>query len=179
MHCDLKFENCRFEKKENYDTVKLYDFGSAKLFKPGKLYYELSGSPYYMAPEMAAGDGYNEKCDVWSLGVIFYYLLAGAFPYDEVHDLDVLHSLQRMPVNYQGKRFKKIDRTAIDLMKRMLDKNPESRWTAEQVRKHPYFTYDELERKMIRNSLIQIKNFLRWGPIQRCFIRLYADKLLP
>jgi len=45
--------------------------------------YERSGTLPYMAPEILNSDsGYNEKCDVWSCGVIMYFIITGRKPYE-------------------------------------------------------------------------------------------------
>ena len=77
IHKDIKMENIKFSKKGVVDHIKLIDFGSAIVFQPGELYYSMSGSPCYMAPEMLSGKGFNEKVDIWSCGVIFHFLLTG------------------------------------------------------------------------------------------------------
>ena len=41
------------------------------------------GSPLFMAPEILLGDSYGEKCDIWSMGVLYYQLLSGTFPFKE------------------------------------------------------------------------------------------------
>ena len=59
--------------------IKLSDFGLAVQLKPGEKLFESCGSPNYMAPERLTGEGYDEKSDIWSLGVLLYILIEGVF----------------------------------------------------------------------------------------------------
>lgn len=97
IHRDIKLENIKFGKKGVVDHIKILDFGSATHHDLGsdKLHYEMCGSPYYCAPEMLMGSGYNEKVDLWSCGVIFHFLLTSTFPFDGKTDMDILHSVQK------------------------------------------------------------------------------------
>ena len=65
-------------------VCKVADFGFACSIEPGKADLTLSlGSPQYMAPEVVEGQAYGQTVDIWSLGVIAYYLLTGGnFPFD-------------------------------------------------------------------------------------------------
>ena len=60
--------------------MKIIDFGSAVELKKGSYLSKLTGSIYYIAPEVILGK-YNEKCDIWSCGVILYILLSGVPPF--------------------------------------------------------------------------------------------------
>ena len=53
----------------------------------------MCGSPYYAAPEMLKGCGYNEKVDIWSCGVILHFLLTNTFPYDGKTDMEISKSI--------------------------------------------------------------------------------------
>ena len=76
IHRDLKLENIRFSKRGVHDHLKIVDFGSAVPFShKSKGLFDPCGSPYYAAPEMLGGAGYDEKVDEWSVGVIFHYLV--------------------------------------------------------------------------------------------------------
>lgn len=62
--------------------IKLIDFGlSAQNTSKGTKMNEIVGTPYYVAPEVLKGN-YSSKCDMWSLGVLFYIMLSGYLPFN-------------------------------------------------------------------------------------------------
>jgi calcium-dependent protein kinase len=84
IHRDLKPENILFDnisgKDRNFE-IKVIDFGAAVFLDPGQLYNDRFGTVYYVAPEIVKGKGYNNKCDIWSMGVILFALLCGEVPF--------------------------------------------------------------------------------------------------
>lgn len=78
IHRDLKPENILLQR----ETPRLADFGIARLLKSSSHSANISGTLAYMAPEAFDGKR-NEQTDAWSVGVIFYELLAGRLPYDQ------------------------------------------------------------------------------------------------
>ena len=82
VHRDIKLENVLFIKKNVTDLkLKLIDFGLSKYVEKGvKRMKDKLGTCYYIAPEVLKGD-YNEKCDIWSCGVLLYILLIGMPPF--------------------------------------------------------------------------------------------------
>lgn len=76
VHRDIKPENIMIDV-DGYP--KLIDFGTAKIVQ-GRAYSRL-GTPYYMAPEVILGEGYNQQIDYWSLGVMLYEFLCGNCPF--------------------------------------------------------------------------------------------------
>jgi serine/threonine-protein kinase ULK/ATG1 len=65
-------------------VIKVADFGFCKLLKQrSKMTKTIVGSPIYMAPEILAGRRYNNKADIWSIGIMFYELLYGYCPFEE------------------------------------------------------------------------------------------------
>lgn len=86
VHRDLKPENFLFEDDSERSLLKLIDFGLSSKVKKGfgdeaYMMESVVGSPYYIAPEVISGK-YSHECDIWSIGVIMYVLLAGAYPFD-------------------------------------------------------------------------------------------------
>ena len=85
VHRDLKPENILLETERDINDIKLIDFGTAKRFfkdEHGNTipFSKKEGTTAYMAPEVIKDD-YNEKCDIWSIGVIAYILLTGRQPF--------------------------------------------------------------------------------------------------
>lgn len=82
IHRDLKPENILIDNPlvKNFE-IKVIDFGAAVFLDPGKLYEDRFGTVYYVAPEIVKGKGYNNKCDIWSMGVILFALLCGEVPF--------------------------------------------------------------------------------------------------
>jgi len=78
VHRDIKPENIMIGAD---NEIKLIDFGLSKIDKSKNQHLTtIAGTPYYMAPEVLEGD-YNNKCDIWSLGVLMYVLLSGYLPF--------------------------------------------------------------------------------------------------
>lgn len=80
VHRDIKPENIILVNEKDL-KLKLVDFGCAQKFTPGQYMVQQYGTPYYIAPEVIKGC-YDEKCDLWSVGIILYILLTGTLPFD-------------------------------------------------------------------------------------------------
>ena len=78
---DLKPENILLEQNKDFDQIKIIDFGTSLTYDPNKSLDEKLGTPYYIAPEVL-NKKYNEKCDIWSCGVITYIILSGMPPFN-------------------------------------------------------------------------------------------------
>ena len=78
-HRDIKPENILINNK---NEIKIIDFGFAKIVSSNhKNLSGQDGTVIYMAPEVLSGNPYNEKCDIWSIGFMFYILLAFDMPF--------------------------------------------------------------------------------------------------
>ena len=80
IHRDIKLENILINRIEegNY-KVKIADFGIVVLAPTQGCLKEKCGSPNYLAPEMLRNQGYDSKCDIFSLGSVFFNLLTGHY----------------------------------------------------------------------------------------------------
>lgn len=105
IHRDLKPENILLTNKDgNYPFVKIVDFGISKILqddvKPDERLRTLTksgaifGTPEYMSPEQAAGDGVEPASDIYSLGVILYEMLTGRLPFFDDNYMKILHKHQ-------------------------------------------------------------------------------------
>jgi calcium-dependent protein kinase len=102
VHRDLKLENFLFESEEEDSQMKLIDFGLSQYFQKNDIIVSPVGTPYYVAPEVLSG-AYNNKCDVWSIGVIAYMLLSGTPPFYGRDDLGTLRSVKEGKVTFDDK----------------------------------------------------------------------------
>ena len=154
VHRDLKPENIMLTQKPkngNYQ-IKLIDFGTAKIFKPGKKMNKFIGTSYYIAPEVLK-ERYDEKCDVWSCGVILFILLCGYPPFNGNTNVDIFHAIQNQNPIFGGEEWEDITPEAKDLIKLMLKKNPSERLTAEMCLKHKWFKMlDDMEKNKHKNK---------------------------
>lgn len=102
VHRDLKAENLLFESDADDANLKLIDFGvSSECFKGNKL-KETLGTPYYIAPEVLL-QSYDEKCDIWSCGIILYILLCGYPPFNGDNDNEIIDSVKKADLIFYGR----------------------------------------------------------------------------
>ncbi|KAH7838441.1 hypothetical protein Vadar_026384 [Vaccinium darrowii] len=137
IHRDLKPENFLFANKKETAALKAIDFGLSIFFKPGERFTEIVGSPYYMAPEVLKRN-YGPEIDVWSAGVILYILLCGVPPFWAETEQGVAQAIIRSVIDFKRDPWPKVSDNAKDLVKRMLDPDPNKRLTAQEVLEHPW-----------------------------------------
>lgn len=82
---------------------------------------------------------YDEKCDVWSCGVILYILLSGIPPFGGKSDDEIMAKVEKGVYSLAREEFKDVSNDAKDLIKKMLEYQPEKRISAKQAILHPWF----------------------------------------
>merc|ERR1719499_145507 len=143
-HRDLKPENILYYDKAQ-TIIKLMDFGLARVLDSNDVtLMTRCGTLHYVAPEvLSKQQGYNNKCDIWSLGVVTYVLLCGYLPFYQ-EDRTMTAKLIRLGrYEYDPEEWSVITDEAKDLIDHMLQKDITQRYTAEQVLKHPWITSKE------------------------------------
>ena len=131
-HRNLKAEHILFDKN---NRPKIVGFSYSSFYEKNKKIKGAYGSLCYACPEIIDEQPYNpELADVWSLGVILYVLICGYLPFSDEDD-DINKTLIS-----EGKiEFpKEISNKLKDLLRHMLDKNPEKRYNFQKIVKHPW-----------------------------------------
>lgn len=144
FHRDLKPENLLLD--DNFD-LRVSDFGLSALtdqIRPDGLLHTLCGTPAYVAPEILAKKGYDgAKIDVWSCGIILYVLTTGYLPFNDSNLMAMYRKI------YRGD-FRCPKWTSPDLrrfLSRLLDTNPETRITVDEIYRDPWFVKGFQEEK--------------------------------
>ena len=141
IHRDLKPENIMIESIDNetgYYNIKIIDFGTAKIRQSNKNENKVLGSCYYIAPEVL-NKKYNEKCDIWSCGVILYILLSGNVPFNGRDEREITQKIKLGKFDLNRKPFDNISEEAKDLIKQCLEMNVNKRINAKEALEHPWF----------------------------------------
>lgn len=177
-HLDLKPENVLLASDEtDASDVRLVDFGSARFLAPTleirdpssfegsanikaaasqssaskeRMLEEPAGAtPAYAAPEVLRRVRYDEKADIWSLGVILYLLLTGTHPFDPTNDADDEVVTQRVIQGaaasgaFEGPNWSRVPRAVRPLLRRLLALDPNERPSAAEVSAHPWIVAPE------------------------------------
>ncbi|THC98683.1 hypothetical protein EYZ11_001817 [Aspergillus tanneri] len=146
VHRDIKPENVLVADKKL--TVKLGDFGLAKIIGEDSFTTTLCGTPSYVAPEILQESRrrkYTKAVDVWSLGVVLYICLCGFPPFsDELYTRENPYTLAQQikmgRFDYPSPYWDSVGDIALDLIDRMLTVEVDKRITVEECLEHPWVT---------------------------------------
>ena len=102
IHRDLKPENFLITIDDNNNIqIKLIDFGMSTFYVKGKKLYEYLGTPNYAAPEIVLEDGYNEKVDIWAMGVILFNMLTGFEPFKGKNEVELENEIKCKEIDFE------------------------------------------------------------------------------
>ncbi|KAL8651400.1 MAG: hypothetical protein Q9226_004725 [Calogaya cf. arnoldii] len=146
VHRDIKPENILLADKNL--SVKLADFGLAKIIGEQSFTTTLCGTPSYVAPEILENSRhrkYTRAVDVWSLGVVLYICLCGFPPFsDELYSAENPYNLSQQikmgRFDYPSPYWDSVGDPALDLIDRMLMVDIDKRITIDECLDHPWLT---------------------------------------
>lgn len=170
IHRDIKPENILVDSRGN---IKLCDFGWSALNRPSRKTF--CGTYEYMAPEIFENKPYNEKVDIWSLGILIYELLHGSSPFKGGSVLDIYKNILKGKLEFK----KSLCNNVKNLINQILQYDMNKRPSIEQILTHPYlqkfkktkkpnneFTKEKIQKKVsplnndyfLKNNLENNKN---------------------
>ncbi|XP_055289529.1 ribosomal protein S6 kinase alpha-2 isoform X4 [Moschus berezovskii] len=148
VHRDLKPSNILYmDESGNPESIRICDFGFAKQLRAENgLLMTPCYTANFVAPEVLKRQGYDAACDIWSLGILLYTMLAGFTPFANGPDdtpEDILARIGSGKYALSGGNWDSISDAAKDVVSKMLHVDPHQRLTAVQVLKHPWIVNRE------------------------------------
>ncbi|OMJ70954.1 hypothetical protein SteCoe_30949 [Stentor coeruleus] len=159
VHRDLKPENILLEDKDDLINIKIINFSTATILKKDAFLSGVIGTAYYIAPEVITSN-YNEKCDIWSAGVVMFMLLSFYPPFDGNSDKEILEKVQRGTINYKNPIWTSISNQAKDLISKLLCPL-DQRLSATEVLTHPFIVENALIPDSDQQNLVSAFQNLR------------------
>ena len=156
-HRDIKAHNFIVTKEND---IKLIDFGLSKILQDGQDFCNTKcGTVAYFSPERIINQNYSFAADVWSLGVLLFALVDGNLPFSQGNQKQLTLRIMHAEPSYDKQKFSP---ELIDLLKKMLRKEPKKRITLQEVVMHPWLKeiYDKKSKyilpKLLCNAQVEL-----------------------
>ena len=178
IHRDIKPENIVFVEPDNFNALKLIDFGLS-IQQNAKKDNRRVGTPYYMAPEMVRGN-FNYASDVWSIGVILFIMVTGKQPFRGKSKEEVFEKIKRGSYDKNTLNRAKCSKEVKDLIKKMLVTEHSKRITVESALDHIWFKQFENNKNInlvVDQEIIESLKQFQYQNIFQKEIRFYLAKL--
>lgn len=143
LHCNLKPSNILVD---DYGNIRICDFKKALLINnltdPKVKKNKSAMTPCYTSPELFSENGiYDYKSDIWALGCIIYELATGQVPFFDESVNKLMFKIINENVNFNKKELSKYSDDFIDLIKGLLEKDPEKRFNWGEIEKHSFWDF--------------------------------------
>ncbi|KAK2359023.1 calcium-dependent protein kinase [Trifolium repens] len=178
LHRDLKPENFLLSSKDAGAALKATDFGLSVFIEEGKVYRDMVGSAYYVAPEVLRRS-YGKEIDIWSAGIILYILLSGVPPFWAETEKGIFNAILEGELDFVSEPWPSISDSAKDLVRKMLTQDPKKRITSTQVLEHPWMREGgEASDKPIDSAVLsRMKQFRAMNKFKKLALKVMAESL--
>ena len=181
VHRDLKPENILMEDTSHNLNIKIVDWGCATQMKQKERLHEMDGTSYYIAPEVLEGD-YDEKCDIWSCGVILYVLLCGYAPFYGDTDEDIYKQVLKGEYDFPKEEWDNVSEEAKNLVKKMIEKDTKKRISALEALQDEWFKINKQKKSgnklLAKNVLNNMKKFKKNKKFEQATISFIINQLV-
>mmetsp|Transcript_2730 Transcript_2730/g.12183 ORF Transcript_2730/g.12183 Transcript_2730/m.12183 type:complete len:481 (-) Transcript_2730:3040-4482(-) len=177
MHRDLKPDNFlfSFEEPNSKDAIlKTADFGLSCFHTPGTRESQPCGTPTYIAPEVIRKD-YDEKADIWSVGVILYIMLSGKMPFYGRTDTDCLRSTLSGRYSFQHRNWETVSEAAKEIVAAMLRYNPSDRPSATELLEYSWIRGNASTKPLVQSVIDNMKQFSNMNKLKKRAMQIMAE----
>lgn len=175
VHCDLNTKNIMISDESEDSISKIIGFTHAR-----KEQSSIEGlehvDPCYTSPELLTLGTLTTQTDMWSLGIILYYLLVGKLPFLCRNIDGILNEISSCQLDYININYQSLSVAAKDLISKMLERNVDTRITAEGALSHIWIQQAKKSYPINYNTLNKLKNFRIRSNLVKCFLIYYIFK---
>ncbi|KAG5017519.1 hypothetical protein JHK85_023655 [Glycine max] len=143
----------------------------------GKVYRDIVGSAYYVAPEVLRRRC-GKEIDIWSAGVILYILLSGVPPFWAETEKGIFDAILEGHIDFESQPWPNISDSAKDLVRKMLIQDPKKRITSAQVLEHPWIKDGNASDKPIDSAVLsRMKQFRAMNKLKKLALKVIAENM--
>ena len=139
VHRDLKPDNIMITQQNDFGVIKIMDFGLSKIVSTQEKMVDGYGTLSYVAPEVLLRTPYNKEVDIWSMGVILYYMLCGHLPFKGNKEVAIAEKIVNDDLEFDDEEWEVRSKKVRELIISCLKKEPEERITIDEFINHPWF----------------------------------------
>ena len=139
VHRDLKPDNIMITQQNDFGIIKIMDFGLSKIVSTQEKMVDGYGTLSYVAPEVLLRTPYNKEVDIWSMGVILYYMLCGHLPFKGNKEVVIAEKIVNDDLEFDEDEWEVRSKKVRELIISCLKKEPEERITIDDFLNHPWF----------------------------------------
>ena len=139
VHRDLKPNNIMITQQNDFGVIKIMDFGLSRIVSPNEKLIDGYGTLSFVSPEVLLRTPYNKEVDIWSLGVILFYMLSGKLPFRGKTEQEVAEKIVYGELVFDEYDWELKSPKVQDLIKCCLEKSADKRITIDEFINHPWF----------------------------------------
>ena len=139
VHRDLKPDNIMITQQNDFGVIKIMDFGLSKIVSTQEKMVDGYGTLSYVAPEVLLRTPYNKEVDIWSMGVILFYMLCGHLPFKGNKEVIIAEKIVNDDLEFDEEEWEVRSKKVRDLITSCLKKEPEERISIDDFINHPWF----------------------------------------
>ena len=175
VHCDLSIKNVMLSDETEDAIAKVIGFAYARKENAGIQGLE-HVDPCYTSPELLTNGTLTTQTDMWSVGILLYTLLVGKLPFLCRNIDGILNEISSCQLDYISSNYISLSVAAKDLISKLLERNMNTRITAEGAIGHIWIQQARKSYVINYNTLNKLKNFRVRSNLVRCFLAYYIFK---